>query len=131
MWQSCGIAAIRIITGIFLIYHGSEVFQADKMKEYAAWDMFKISENPMLMPYIGKGAELLAGILLTLGLLTRVACVIVVGTMLYIAFIIGHGKIWYDDQYPFLFALLACLFFFTGPGGLSLDRTLFDKKRAV
>lgn len=127
--QNGGIAAVRIITGIFLFYHGLEVFDADKIKEYAAWDMFKISSHPMLMPYIGKGAELVAGIMLALGLLTRVACVIVAGTMLYITFVIGHGKVWYDDQHPFLFVLLALVFFFTGPGSLSIDRLLFGKKQ--
>ncbi len=128
--QDGGIAAIRIITGIFLLYHGLEVFDADKIKEYAAWDMFKISSHPVLMPYIGKTAELVAGCMLLLGLLTRIACVIIAGTMLYITFIIGHGKVWYDDQHPFLFVLLAAMFFFTGPGCLSIDGMLFNKKQA-
>ena len=32
----------RIITGLFMVYHGWEVFDASKMQEYALWDMFKI-----------------------------------------------------------------------------------------
>jgi putative oxidoreductase len=126
--QPNGIACVRIIVGIFLIYHGWEVFDAIKMKEYATSEMFKESSSPSFMPYLGKGSEFLSGLLLTAGLFTRVACLIIIGTMLYISFIIGSGKIWYDDQYPFLFALLALVFIFTGPGNFSIDKIIFDKK---
>jgi putative oxidoreductase len=34
---------------------------------------------------------------------------------------VGHGRFWYEDQHPFLFALFGVLFFFTGPGAWSLD----------
>lgn len=123
--QPWGIAFIRIITGLFLVYHGHEVFDAATMKGYGDWDMFKINTNPLLIPYIGKSAELVAGIFLTLGFLTRVACVIITGTFIYITFFVGQGKFWYDDQHPFMFALMGVLFFFTGPGALSLDGVLF------
>jgi putative oxidoreductase len=126
--HDAGITAVRVITGIFLIYHGFEILDADKIKEYGTWDAFKNNANPMLMPYIGKGAELLSGVLLALGLFTRVGCVIAAGTMLYIAFFVGHGKIWYEDQYSFLFAVLAFVLFCTGPCCWSLDKLLFDKK---
>jgi putative oxidoreductase len=126
--ENNGIALIRIIVGVFLIYHGWEIFDTIKMKEYATWDMFKKNSSPSLMPYLGKGSELIGGLLLAIGLLTRVGCVVIIGTMLYISFIIGNGKIWYDDQYPFLFILLALVFIFTGPGNLSVDKMIFNKK---
>lgn len=81
------------------------------------------------MVYIGKAAELVGGILLSLGLFTRIACVILIIVMSYIAFFVGHGKIWYEDQHPFLFVLLAFIFFFTGPGNFSLDKLIFNNKR--
>lgn len=129
--QDGGIAFLRIVTGIFLVYHGTEIFNTAQIKEYATWDMFKNYSNPMLLPYIGKGLELVGGIMLLLGLLTRIACAITAVNMAGIAFYVGHGKIWYDDQYPFLFVMLASVFFFTGPGSLSLDRVLFDKRASV
>jgi putative oxidoreductase len=128
MMQSNGIACVRIIVGVFLIYHGFEIFDAAKMKEFATWDAFKHSSWPSFMPYLGKAFELIGGLLLTAGLFTRIACLIIIGTMLYISLIIGGGKIWYEDQYPFLFALLALVFVFTGPGNLSTDKIIFDKK---
>ncbi|WP_461129295.1 DoxX family protein [Spirosoma aerophilum] len=129
--QDAGLAFVRIIVGLFLLYHGWEVFDAAKMKEYAAWDVFKNDTSPLIMVYLGKGSEFLAGALLTIGLLTRPACLIVIGTMLYISFFVGHGRIWYEDQHPFLFVLLALVFFFSGPGQWSVDahiHQLYQKK---
>ncbi|MBS1917816.1 MAG: DoxX family protein [Bacteroidetes bacterium] len=126
LMQGNGIALIRILVGIFLIYHGSEIFDAVKMKEYTTWEVFK-KNSSSFMPYLGKGAELLAGILLAFGLFTRIACMIIIGTMGYIAFVVGNGKIWYEDQYPFLFVVLAFVFIFTGPGNFSADKIFFKK----
>jgi len=64
----------------------------------------------------GKAAELISGILFVLGLFTRIACLLIIGVMCYITFFLGKGIIWYDDQHPFLFILLALVFFFTGAG---------------
>ena len=122
LWQGTGLFLIRITLSIFLIIHGSEVFDEGKMKEYTSWDIFKTSTY---LPYIGKAAEFIAGILLLLGLFTRIACLIIVGTFIYITFFVGKGKFWMDDQHPFLFILLALVFFFTGAGKISLDNKLF------
>jgi putative oxidoreductase len=81
--------------------------------------------NGKLLVMTGKASELIAGIFFVLGFLTRVASLFIIGTMLYITFFLGHGKIWYEDQYPFLFILLALVFFFTGAGRISVDNLLF------
>lgn len=129
IWQDEGLGFVRIITGIFLVYHGWEVFDPAKIKEYAQWDIFKNTGFSSFLPYLGKGAELVSGILLTAGIFTRIACIILAGTMLYIAFFVGHGRIWYEDQHPFLFVLLAMVFFFTGGGKWSVDRRLSRKHK--
>jgi putative oxidoreductase len=88
---------VRIVTGIFMIYHGAEVFDAAIMKDYAARDEFKHFSSPAFMPYLGKSAEFVAGVLLTIGLFTKVGALILIITMAYISFFVGHGIIWYDD----------------------------------
>lgn len=128
VWQSQGLAIVRIIIGVFLIYHGAEIFDPSKMNEYLKWDIFK-TPSATFRVYLGKGAEFVAGILLFTGFLTRLASLIVIATFLYISLFIGHGKIWYEDQHPFLFTLFGLVFFFTGPGKWSVDNLLFDKTK--
>jgi putative oxidoreductase len=126
VWQHNGLFLIRIIFSVFLLIHGMEIFNAEKMNGYVSWDNFRSSS---LLPYIGKGAEFIAGILLLIGLFTRLACLITIGTFAYITFFVGKGKFWMDDQHPFMFVLLALVFFFTGPGNFSLDKLIFNNKR--
>src|SRR5688572_12369895 len=127
LWQQDGLFILRIITGILIIIHGIEVFDPAKMKDYISWDTFQSSA---IMPYMGKGAEFVAGVLLFLGLFTRIACLIIMGTFSYITFFVGNGKFWMGDQHPFLFVLLALVFFFTGPIKFALDNYFFKKIKA-
>jgi uncharacterized membrane protein YphA (DoxX/SURF4 family) len=125
--QDTGLAFIRIIVGVFLIYHGWEVLAEGKMTDYAKWLTELHFPFPLLMAYLGKTTELVSGIFLTLGLYTRLAVVPLAITMLVICFGMGKGRIFLEDQHPFLFVLLALVFFFTGPGKWSLDRVIFGR----
>jgi len=127
VWQQNGIFLLRLIVAVFLIYHGWEVFDKKTMQEYQTWDVFK-GEGKQWMPYLGKAMELFSGVLLLVGFLTRFAALLVVCTLGYIAFFVGGGKVWYADQHPFLFVLLALVFIFTGPGNYSLDHVFFKPK---
>ena len=127
--QEQGLAIIRIIVGIFMIYHGFEIFDRDTMLGYSTWAQFKDMPSPGLMVYTGKAAELIAGVMFTIGWFTRLAALVLILTMLYITFFVGHGKFWYDDQHPFLFVLLGFVFLFTGPGKWSMDAFLSNKNK--
>jgi len=120
--NSAGFAIVRIITGLLLAYHGLEIFETAKMQEYASWDSIKTMPFATFWAYLGKAVELLGGILLTIGFLTRPAALVIALTMLFICFKIGNGKFWYEDQHPFLFFLLAMIYFFTGPGKWSVEK---------
>ena len=128
IWLDGGLALVRIITGYFMYYHGKEVFDEELMKGYQTWDSFKGFSSPSFMVYMGKGAELVAGILLMAGLFTRFAALIVIGTMAYISFFVADGEIWYKDQHPFMFVLMGFVFFFAGGGKYSLDNLVFKNK---
>jgi putative oxidoreductase len=128
--QNFGIALVRIITGILLLWHGSETFNATDMEKYTGWFVDKKYPNPAVWAYAGKIAELLAGIGFVLGLFTRLASLAAIGAFAGIIFILGDkGKVFQGDQHPFLFILLALVFFFTGPGALSLDGMFFKKRK--
>jgi putative oxidoreductase len=122
-----GLAIVRIIFGALMVYHGKEVFDPELMKEYANWDSISGSSG-LFMVYLGKGSEFVGGLFLLLGIFTRVASLMTMGTMLYITFIVGGGKFWYEDQHPFMFALFGLLFLFTGPGAFNLDEVIFKKR---
>jgi putative oxidoreductase len=128
IWQAQVLATIRIIIGALLIYHGKEIFSSETMNEYTTWDIFKTPNGKMLV-YLGKSCEFIAGISLLFGLLTRLGAIVVIGTFSYITFFIGHGKFWYEDQHPFMFALFGWLFLFTGPGAWSIDGFLFKENK--
>jgi putative oxidoreductase len=121
-------AIFRIIIGIFMIYHGWEVFSKEPIDTYTGWLTDKHFPAPRFWAYLGKGIELAGGLLLLLGLFTRLATILLMPDMLFIVFVLGHGKIFYEDQYPFLFFLFFGYFFFAGPGKWSLDELLFKRK---
>ncbi len=123
-----GLLIVRIAIGMFLIYHGWEIFNKAKMNEYLRWDAFRYSSAGTFLVYAGKAAELIAGVLLILGLFTRIAALLVIGAFAYIVFNLGNGIIWNNDQHPFLFVMFGVLFLFTGPGTISMDHSLFKRK---
>ncbi len=128
LWQDAGLALVRVVTGFFMIYHGWEVFDKEIMKTYLGWDSFKGFSSPAFMVYMGKTSELIAGLFLLPGLFTRLASLLMIGTMSYVTLFVGHGKIWYEDQHPFMFVLLGLVFFFVGGGRYSIDYLIFKNK---
>lgn len=115
-----GLAVVRIIAGLLMAYHGLEIFDRDSMTGYINWDVIKGLPAPEFMVYLGKGLELVTGVLLLLGLCTRLSGLLIMVNMLFVCFFVGNGQFWYGDQHPFLFALIGFLFFMTGPGAWSL-----------
>ncbi len=75
LWQNSGLSFIRMVVGFFMIYHGWEIFSPAKMSSYLEWELFKSSSGKTLV-YMGKAAELVAGIFLFLGLFTRLAHIV-------------------------------------------------------
>ena len=128
IWFEPGITLIRIITGTMMIYHGFEIFDNNLMLDYSKRLTELHFPNPPLMAYLGKGAELVAGILITIGLFTRLAVWPMIITMLLIAFGMGQGKVYYEDQHPFLFVLIGLFFFFNGSGKYSLDQYFYGNR---
>ena len=127
-YSDAAIGIVRIITGIFLIYHGIEVFRPEVMAEYPKMSALSGSTGAALA-YVGKALELIVGILLILGYQTRLAALAMIIVFLSITFFIGSGKFWYTDQHPFLFVLLGVIFLFYGSGKFSLDGLKLNKSK--
>lgn len=127
LYPDFGLGIVRFFIGSFMVYHGWEVFDTVKMNEYVKWMSDIKLSSPSFMPYLGKTIELVTGIFLALGLFTRIAVIPLAITMGFICFALGEGRIFMEEQYPFLFVLFSFLFFFTGPGSWSMDRLFFSK----
>ena len=129
LWQTGGLVLIRIVTGLLVAWHGLEVFDEKIMSGYLEWDSIKSLPSPKTMVYFGKGLELVAGICLAIGLFTRLAALFIFIDMMFICFKVAEGRFYYEDQHPFLFGVLALVFFFTGPVKFGVDNYLFKQKR--
>lgn len=124
-----GIALVRIALGVLLIYHGWQLFETQDMNGFADI-LFNMSMPfPEAMAYTGKLVELLGGFFLILGLFTRLVTALLIVSFVFITFVIGEGKIFTDNQHPFLLSLLSLMFFFTGAGRLSVDYILFINRK--
>lgn len=123
IWGNHALGLVRIVIGLLMVYHGHEVFRPELMKSYTEWEVFK-GPAGLLKVYAGKTAELLAGISLTLGLITRLGALLLAGTLGFITFFVGGGRFWYEDQHPFMFVLFGLLYFMMGPGSFSIDERL-------
>lgn len=110
-----------------MIYHGSEVFDRDLMEGYSKRLVDLNFPVPAVMAYIGKTTEFVTGILFTLGLFTRIAAIALSVAMCIITFGMGEGRIFMEEQHPFLFVLLSAVFFFSGAGKWSFDQVLFGR----
>ena len=117
-WQPQLLAILRIVTGLLFLEHG--------LSKYFAFPVpFPI--QPLSPMYMAAGAiEIVAGILVTIGLFTRLAALIASGEMAF-AYFIGHYP---KSFWPVLnggdAAVLFCFVFLylsaAGAGPWSVDR---------
>lgn len=128
-WKIYSLVMMRVIAGMMMAYHGLDIFDPKLMAEYPEWESIKHLPFPVVFVYVGKGLELLMGLFLAIGLFTRVSSLLIAIVMLFITFKVGKGAFWYEDQHPFVFALLAIVFVIIGPVAFSIDQVLFKSKR--
>ncbi len=120
-YSAVALSVLRALTGAMLCYHGFEMFDESIIDKYLGWEKIQRLPFPVAMVYAGKAMELLSGILLLLGWKTRIAAVFACMVMLFICFYVGNGIVWYDDQHPFLLAMIAAYIAVAGPGSIAID----------
>ena len=122
---------MRIVTGALLLPHGSQklfgLFGGD-INQTAAF-FSKVGIEPALpLAYATGCVEFFGGLLLVLGLLTRIAAASVVTIMLVAIFSVhlAKGYFWTSlgFEYPLMWALFALAIFIHGGGRFSLDRMI-------
>jgi len=81
---------------------------------------------PLFMALLAKGAELLGGILVMPGLMTRFAASLIAFTMVIATLVANLGENWnIDGGFTVSYTLFALILIVNGPGKYSLDSRLF------
>jgi putative oxidoreductase len=129
LWEA-GAVILRVVAGLIIFKYGLEMFSADKMKGYIDWLTDLKFPAPEAMVYTGKICELVGGLLMALGLFTRLAAIPLLITMSVIGFVMGEPEFLAADG-SILLLLIFLHFLFVGPGKISLDHILFSKRKSV
>jgi len=125
--ETISYGTLRIISGILFAFHG-----AQKVLGILSKGQPEVGSQL----WIGGVIELVAGIMIALGLLTRPAAILASGTMA-VAYIQFHWKLDLDSRFfPAInggeLALVYCLLFLfiaaCGGGKASIDRLIFSKR---
>jgi putative oxidoreductase len=122
---------VRIVVGLFLMPHGAQklfgLFGGDINATAGLFS--KIGIEPALpLAYVVGCIEFFGGLLLVLGLFTRVAAagVVIMMAVAVLKVHLGNGFFWTKAgyEYPLMWGLLALAIFFRGGGEYSLDRSI-------
>jgi putative oxidoreductase len=122
------ILVLRVIIGILFINHGSGFFDAKAMAGFAGYLEKDLNfPLPFFMAYLRTGAELFGGIMLVLGLFSRLGAFLIFITMLVAGFIADKGDFFGDAEMAFAYAAVMLTIFLAGPSKFSLDYYFFGK----
>ena len=116
---------LRLISGLLLATHGAQ----------KVFGMFggKVAAAPQMV--FAGWVELVGGLLIAFGLVTRPAAFLCSGLMA-VAYFMAHAKGGWNPvvnkgELAVVYCFLFLFMFFYGPGRLSLDALLFKKRTAI
>ena len=123
-----GLLFYRFALGISMFYHGYLKYVSGEQGLYKVGAMLSTLGVPsgfeVILGTIASYAEMVGGILLIIGLFTRIGTLLVVGT-LAVATILNLNGNFFSWDYPSQMAFGAIMLFFAGAGRYSLDKALF------
>lgn len=123
-----GLLFYRLALGISMFYHGYLKYVSGEQGLYKVGSMLSALGVPsgfeVILGTIASYAEMVGGILLIIGLFTRIGTLLVVGT-LAVATILNLNGNFFSWDYPSQMAFGAIMLFFAGAGRYSLDKALF------
>jgi putative oxidoreductase len=128
--MALGLLLLRLVIGALLVGHGTQKlfgwFGGHGLDGVGGWFHsigFRPGRSMAVMAGLGEAG---GGLLLALGLLTPLAALALVGTLL-VAASVHLPKLWATEgggEYPVVLAVVGATFAFTGPGRYSLDNAL-------
>lgn len=128
------ILLLHVFIGICFIVHGLGklgLVGPGNMEGFTGWLKSLGLPFPALQARLAMASEIVGGTLITIGLFTRVGCVLCFATMM-MATLMGHRGGGYlvtnnppGNEYPLNLAIICVVMFLLGPGVFSLDAFLF------
>jgi len=130
-----GITVIRVVTGIIFLAHGYQKLFVNGVHSVAGNFEHMGMPLPTLNAALASSAEFGCGLMLAIGLLTRLAA-IPLAIVMVVAFLTVHGKngLFLDHQgYEYVLELFAAnvALMFLGSGPLAADRILAAVARSA
>lgn len=126
---SVGLLLLRAGTGLTMaIAHGYPKLERALSDAPRFADPFGIGEVPSL--WLAIFGELVCGVLIAIGLGTRLAAIPFAITMLTAITVTHAADPWSDKEHAFLFLVPAIVLVITGPGRYSLDAWIGQRRRA-
>ena len=121
--RDVGLLFLRLGMGIGIAGHGYGKLFSDRMQGFidGVSKMGLPFGQPAVLAHVAAWSEFGGGILIVIGLLTRVSALMVLGTMC-VAFFVAHGDDpWNVKELAFTYLIMAATLLLTGPGRFSLD----------
>jgi putative oxidoreductase len=119
---SFALLILRITAGGLIIPHGYSKLISFASKSSSFSDPYHIGSSTSMALIIF--AEFFCGVLIVLGLLTRLASIPLIIGMGTIVFMINHGNLTGKNETPVLFLGCFLVLLITGPGKASIDRLI-------
>ena len=124
-----GITVVRIMTGFLFAVHGYQKFARGLGEMSAYFTKISIPFSGLMAPFIAS-LELIGGILLILGLFTRVVgalfAVEMLVTTVWVKLALGAG--WNASDLDRMLLVACTLFVLAGPGAAALDRLWLERE---
>ncbi len=124
-----GLCILRVGTGLLLVPHGLQKLAAFGEKSAEFYNFLNLG-GPVSMA-LTIFSELVCSILLILGLGTRLIIFPLILTMVVVVFVINADATLGDKESGLLYLIPFIVILFTGPGRISIDQLLFNKKQAA
>ena len=123
-----GLLFYRFALGISMFYHGYLKYVSGEQGLYKVGAMLSDLGVPsgfeVILGTIASYAEMVGGILIIIGLFTRIGSLLIIGT-LAVATILNLNGNFFSWDYPSQMGFGAIMLFFAGAGRYSLDKALF------
>ncbi|MDU3776754.1 MAG: DoxX family protein [Veillonella sp.] len=123
-----GLLFYRLALGISMFYHGYLKYVSGEQGLYKVGSMLSALGVPsgfeVILGTIASYAEMVGGILIIIGLFTRIGSILIIGT-LAVATILNLNGNFFSWDYPSQMGFGAIMLFFAGAGRYSLDKALF------